>query len=269
MDNVYLTMNKLIFMTITAATILASCTNNKPASEERERLLPMEGAYNVRDLGGYQTTDGKTVKWEMIIRSGDLNKLTDRDLECLNNMQIRTFIDFRDSAEIEAAPDKTPASWQQTYPLSIDAGSMVDLQSVSMDSTGTIMIEINKALVNQHQEIYKEFFRIVSDESQAPLLFHCSAGKDRTGLAAALFLAALGVDREVIIEDYLLSAVYLEDKYAEEIKKFPPLEPLMTVKRSYIEAAFNEIDNQYGGVENYLKEYLAVDINTLKKIYTT
>ena len=230
--------------------------------------LIIEGAYNVRDLGGYPTKDGKTVKWGKVIRSGDLDKLTDKDLEYLNNMPMRTYIDFRDSSEIKSAPDRKPGSLQNTFLLSIGAGNMVDLQAIMKDSTGTIMIEIYKMLVNQSQETYKEFFRILTEEDNTPLLFHCSAGKDRTGFAAALFLAALGVDRETIIEDYLLSAVYLEDKYAAMIEKYPQLAPLMTVERSYIEAVFNEIDNKYGGIDNYLTENLEVDINTLKKIYT-
>jgi protein-tyrosine phosphatase len=106
------------------------------------------------------------------------------------------------------------------------------------------------------------------NENNTPLLFHCSAGKDRTGFASALFLASLGVDKETIIQDYLLSKKQVEEKYAGFVAENPVLEPLMTVKREYIEAALDLIDKEYGGMENYLTHYLQVDTLKMRKIYT-
>lgn len=256
-------------MTIPTASISGSsaCSDNKQNSENKERLLPIEGAYNVRDLGGYPAAEGKTVKWGMLLRSGDLDKLTDADVDYFNQIPVRTYIDFRDPSEVEAAPDRKPASVTNEYHLPIDAGSIMQLH-FSLDATDTLMEEIYRFFAHQSQETYQEFFRIVADKDQAPLLFHCSAGKDRTGFAAALLLAALGVDREILIEDFMLSATYLKDKYAEDILAHPQLEPLMTVRRSYIEAALEVIDKEYGGVENYLTRHLGVDLEALKKIYT-
>lgn len=255
-------------MSITSAIILgSSACNNQQKSDEHTRLLPTEGAYNVRDLGGYTTADGKTVKWNKVIRSGDLDKLTEADLQLFNELPLYSYIDFRDSSELVAAPDKKPASVKQVYHLPIDAGSIMQLH-LSLNATESMMEEINRYFATGAQEVYKEFFRILADEKNAPLLFHCSAGKDRTGFAAAMFLSALGVDRETIIEDYMLSAPLLEEKYAEDIKVHPQLAPLMTVKRSYIEAAFEVIDREYGGVENYLTQHLGVNLEALKKIYT-
>jgi protein-tyrosine phosphatase len=123
-------------------------------------------------------------------------------------------------------------------------------------------------LVNDFQSEYKAFFQLLMDEKNTPLLFHCSAGKDRTGFGAALFLASLGVDKETIIQDYLLSKKYIEEKYSGFVAKNPVLEPLMTVKREYIEAALDLIDKEYGGMGNYLSHYLEVDTLKMRKIYT-
>ncbi len=260
-------LKRLLFINviIVQAFMFIACENNQ---KNHERLLPLEGAYNVRDMGGYKTKEGKIVKWGKIFRSGDLDKLTDADLEYLNEIPIRTYVDFRDSLEIANAPDKKPTSLLHTFKLPINAGNMIDLHNVSIARSDTLMEDINRLLVNQSQATYKDFFRILADKSNIPLLFHCSAGKDRTGIAAALFLSALGVEREIIIQDYLLSADYLKDKYALEIKQYPQLAPLMTVKRSYIETAFDEIDKKYGGVENYLIRFLDVDLDQMKSIYT-
>ncbi len=234
----------------------------------QQRTLPIQGAYNVRDLGGYKTDAGKTVKWGKVIRSGDLDKLTDADLAYFEQIQIRTYIDFRDSAEISSAPDKIPSSLLYSYNLSVSAGSMIDLFNFSSDNTGKIMEEVNKFFVTEAQTSFKDFFHILMNEENAPLLFHCSAGKDRTGYAAAMFLSALGVERQTIVQDYLLSAECLKDKYAPIIHIYPQLEPLMTVKKEYIEAAFDTIDTEYGGVETYLTNNLEVDLEKMKTIYT-
>ncbi len=117
------------------------------------------------------------------------------------------------------------------------------------------------------QPQYTEFFKILQGGNNAPLLSHCSAGKDRAGFAAALFLSSLGVDRETVIGDYMLSAQYLKGKYDKEIQAHPELEPLLTVKREYIEAALNTIDKEYGGMENYLTNNLGVDLGKMRELY--
>ncbi len=231
------------------------------------RLLPIQGAYNVRDLGGYKTKDGRQVKWGKVIRSGDLNHLTDSDLLYFSRIPLKSYIDFRDSAEIAAAPDKYPPTVTHLYKLPILAGDLSSISKLTPESALSMLGEMNKEFVKEWQPVYADFFKILMEEDNSPLLFHCSAGKDRTGYAAALFLSSLGVDRETIIQDYMLSAEYLKDKYAREIKAYPVLAPLMTVKREYIEAAFNLIDQEYGGMENYLTNYLYVDLEKMKNLY--
>lgn len=236
--------------------------------ENHPRLLPVTGAYNMRDLGGYQAAEGKYVKWQTIFRSGDLNHLTDNDLAYLASLPLRTDIDFRGQSEKDDAPDRMPPTVTQYIPLAIEGGDMSNMKHFDRSKLPTMLQEVYAYLIRSAQDTYKEFFRIVSDDSSTPLLFHCSAGKDRTGVAAALFLAALGVDRETILDDYLLSAEYIKGKYDFIIQAHPEFEPLTTVKREYLEAAFLVIDSEFGGMENYLTRHLDVDTAKLCNLYT-
>ncbi len=249
---------------MTALFMMTACENKT----EGVRQLPLEGAYNVRDMGGYKTADNKTVKWRKVFRSGDLNHLTEADLAYLAAIPLKTTIDFRDSAEIAAAPDRKPASVLAQYFLPINTGSVIDYTKVSDSLAPTLLVEGNKTFVRDNQDVYRKFFQLLMNGDNIPLLFHCSAGKDRAGYAAALFLSSLGVDRETIIEDYLLTNEYLQDKYAAMIDSLPVLKPLMMAKREYIQAALDEIDQKYGGMENYLTDYLKVDLAKMKALYT-
>lgn len=257
-------MKKIVLAALALPFAVMGC---KEKNTEYSRVLPLEGAYNVRDLGGYEAADGKTVKWRTVIRSGDLNRLTDADVTYLASIPIVSYVDFRDSTEVANAPDRRPSTLKNDYLLSIEAGSVVEMKDIREGNTGDLLSMGNRMFVRDFQPQFREFFRIVQDRSSTPLLFHCSAGKDRTGFAAAMFLSALGVDRETIIEDYLMSADLVKEKYAEDVEKYPEIAPLMTVHRRYIEAAFEIIDAEYGGVEKYLTEQLGVGIPLMRQLY--
>jgi len=131
----------------------------------------------------------------------------------------------------------------------------------------SLLVEGNKYFITHNQKQYREFFQILMEEENTPLLFHCSAGKDRTGLGAALFLSALGVNREVIYQDYLLTNECLKDKYAVLIESVPLLAPILEARLEYIQAAFDIIDSEYGGTESYLTHYLDADLEKMRSIY--
>ena len=258
-----------------------SCSNKKTESNPESakisvpmqhiRLLPVEGAYNVRDLGGYPAANNKTVKWGKVIRSGDLNLLTENDLVYLAAIPLKTFVDFRDAEEVAHAQDKRPSSLTNYYHFPIGTGSITDLfdfTNITAETAPTFLVDLYKKFVIDNQESYHYFFEVLQNPEEAPLLFHCSAGKDRTGLGAAFFLSSLGVEKEVIIEDYLLSNDCLKDKYAEIIAAYPIIKPLMEVRREYIEAAFETIDNEFGGMDNYLTSCLGVNIKKMRELYT-
>ncbi|MEG1684878.1 MAG: tyrosine-protein phosphatase [Bacteroides sp.] len=235
---------------------------------QHTRLLPIQGAYNVRDLGGYTTKNHRRVKWGKVFRSGDLNQLTEQDISLLNQIGLKTYIDFRSKKERSVAIDKEADSVEQSIWMPIDAGDMSDMANFDLKRVPTIMPEVYEIIIKHSQDVYKELFRILQADSFTPLLFHCSAGKDRTGIAAALFLSSLNVEREIIMEDYLLSAEYLKGKYDYFTTLYPALAPLSTVDSTYLQAAFDVIDSEFGGVNQYLTYNLGVDIEKMKDLYT-
>ncbi|MDL2323334.1 tyrosine-protein phosphatase, partial [Bacteroidales bacterium OttesenSCG-928-A17] len=237
---------KFVFILFGICLLMSTCNNNTPV-----RHLPMEGGYNFRDLGGYKTTDGKSVKWGKIFRSDDLANLTENDLAYLSAIPIVSIVDFRSESEMENAPDKLPASVENYCPLSVSPGNM-DSGSIMNPSDSIspeqMMEQINILLVSDSAIIaqYKTFFALLQEKENIPLLFHCSAGKDRTGMGAALILFALGVDEETIFEDYLASNNYLEGKYSNMITAYPELTPFFTVKEEYLKSGLNTIKKEYG-----------------------
>ena len=242
--------------------------HNHPLEKKSNiRVLPIERAYNVRDMGGYAAAGNKTVKWRKVIRAGDLNLLTEADLMYFEQIPVKTYIDFRDSEEINAAPDKTPASLLHHFYLPVETGNIFDFQKVRPEQMLSLLVEGNQYFATHNQKQYREFFQILMKEENTPLLFHCSAGKDRTGFGAALFLSALGVSREVICEDYLLTNECLKDKYAVLIESIPLLAPILEARLEYIQAAFDVIDSEYGGMDSYLTRYLNVDLEKMRSIY--
>ncbi|MDR2037455.1 MAG: tyrosine-protein phosphatase [Bacteroidales bacterium] len=239
-----------------------------------ERHLPMTGGYNFRDLGGYKTKDGRFVKWGKIFRSDDLFHLTDDDLRYLSSIPVVSVVDFRSEAEIAQAPDKLPAS-SKGYAYSINPGNLStsavapDLSSLDAASMQEIMKNINVSLVTDPVSIdhYKNFFALLQSEKDIPLLFHCSAGKDRTGMGAALVFFALGVDETTIFEDYLASNTYLGDKYAKFKEENPEMGALYEVRREYLQAGIDRIRQDHGTVETYLEKILNVDLEKFRKMY--
>lgn len=237
-----------------------------------ERHLPMTGGFNFRDLGGIRTTEGRYVKWGKILRSDDLYHLTEADLTYLSSLPLVSVVDFRADAEVNQAPDKLPESVTGHYPYSISPGNLMasmDLSSLSANKGDSVMMEINVMLVSDTASIkrYQDYFALLQNEADIPLLFHCSAGKDRTGMAAALTLFALGVDEETIMKDYLSSNIYLGDKYRDYIAKYPALRSLFEVKSEYIQAGIQWVKNEYGTVANYLEQVLHADLVKLKEMY--
>jgi protein-tyrosine phosphatase len=239
-------MKKTLCITalVCAAAFLWGCYTGIEADppDARGGLLPIAGAYNVRDIGIYTTTDGKKIKSGKLIRSGDLNLLTERDKEYLfGTVGVKTVVDFRSkqlivddsltvTSEAESAQDRLPEDvtvvWEETainesvivpdYEAVIDMTSYASPNAViEAVKTGykRIVVGIPGDNLGDARAQYKQFFKTLLDSNGEPVLFHCSAGKDRTGVAAALLLSALGVDRETIIKDYLASAGNVAEKY--------------------------------------------------------
>ncbi|MDR2419128.1 MAG: tyrosine-protein phosphatase [Treponema sp.] len=236
---------------------------------EAGRLIPLEKLYNTRDLGGYETQDKRHVRFGRLYRAGELCVASANDKAALEAWGIRTIVDFRGLSEARKHPDIRPLGLRQQVALPIDAGSLLELSRVGQDMSGeAFMMNLYAIIVEAARPQYRELFRLMSDAANTPLLFHCSAGKDRTGVAAALIYHALGVERETIYADYLLSAVYLKEHTKDWVKDEPHLEPVMSIRREYLETAFKVIDEKFGGADRYVEHELGAESVRLRELYT-
>jgi protein-tyrosine phosphatase len=199
------------------------------------RILPLTGVFNVRDLGAYPAADGRRVKQGLIYRSGDLDGLTPEDRDLMEGLGLKTIIDFRSEEERTHAPDPDFASLVNRIWLPINAGNMIGIEKRRGSlSYKDVMLLLYRTLIRDLIPEYRDFFAVVSNPLSLPLLFHCSAGKDRTGVAAALFFSALGVDRETIYSDYELSALLLQERFKPLVDAHPEFSDIVVVKREYL-----------------------------------
>ena len=232
---------------------------------EPQRHLGLEGASNFRDLGGYPTEDGRRVCWRRIFRSNHLGMLSEADLTRLKPIGLKKVIDFRGHEEISRnAPCRVPDA--DLHVLSIDPGIRPRLDArlaagdaLSAADTAAIICDIYRNYLQHYAGTFRTLFEHLLDDN-TPLVFHCAAGKDRTGIAAALILLALGVPRSVILDDYLLTGLHWKVD-AEHKTDLPPevAKVLVSVDAAFLHAAFKAIDEDFGGIENYLGEQLGID----------
>lgn len=237
------------------------------------RAVKLQGGSNFRDLGGYPAAGGKHVKWGHLYRSADISHLTDADLLTLQSRHVALVCDLRGPQEYAQAPDRLPAD---TRRLELPAGSekidprlLSGGQSVNRDS----LMRATYTDLSFFQAKYKPMFDelLALDNSQA-LLFHCTAGKDRTGIGAALVLSALGVDRATILKDYAATDVYWQESREQVLQRLAqagmPAEtvrPMLAANPAYLAGTFAAIDQQYGSVDKYLTSVMDL---TPKKLLT-
>lgn len=174
---------------------------------DHPRVLALEGVTNFRDLGGYTTADGRRVKHGMVFRSAALAGLSAGDIEYLAGLKLRTVADLRGTREMAVVPSPAIPGCEN-IPLVIQpriGASLRDLlkrQEATGEDMVAILAQAYAAYVTEHLPVYRRLFDLILDAERVPLVFHCTAGKDRTGVGAALLLTALGVPEEQVIADY-------------------------------------------------------------------
>lgn len=237
---------------------------NVPLSEPVARSLPLAGASNFRDLGGYAGHGGRPVAWRRIFRSDHLATLTPEDLALIARLGISRTVDFRGEKERAHLAYLLPAV--EHHQLAIEPTIVqraIELQSegrrLAAEDAVALMQDTYRGFVHDNAPRFADFFKILLARDE-PLVFHCTAGKDRTGFAAALILLALGVPREVVMQDYLLTnALYRRPAMAAGHAPEEVLAVIWRVQREFLDAALLKVDQDYGGVQTYLVDVLGLD----------
>ena len=217
----------------------------------------LQGASNFRDVGGYLTADGRRVRRGQVFRSDHLAGLTDADVARLQALGVGHSLDFRGEAECQATP--YDIAGVRRVALTIEPTVIARMQALvaqgivpSTEETVELMRETYRDFVNHNAGTYGRFLKHLLAHP-TPQVFHCTAGKDRTGFAAALLLSALGVDRRTIEQDYLLTnQLYRRDARLEGKGHPHVMQVLWQVQPEFLHAAFEVIDAQHGGMQDYL-----------------
>lgn len=274
-------------------------TYKRKYSYESQKV-ELSGVINARDLGGYVLPDGRKIKRGLLLRGGNLNRATDETLDRLGrDFRLSYVFDFRTKGEVDHAPDRSIAGCSHMWLPTIDERTETLSEGVlpveayrnleqylldhcidkSVQETGKMMYP---ALIrNEYTQLqYAVFLQKIIDTDKGAIYWHCSQGKDRTGVGAALLLAALGADRELILEDFAISNDYYSSLIADlkgQIRakgggdeECRVIQAFIGVDVDYFNDTLDIIDKEYGGMQNYLLNIICLspeDLKTLQDRY--
>ncbi|MBU2547094.1 MAG: tyrosine-protein phosphatase [Proteobacteria bacterium] len=246
-----------------------------------ERRVELDGTFNFRDLGGYETQDGRRVRWGRVYRSDSLADLSDEDFGRLRGMGIKRVCDFRTQGEIQAAPDRLPQGGGIEYlhlPVMhgrIDPVAMAEsIRSGRTEwLTDDLIIDGYRISVDEYAAVWGTVVSRLADTPHQPLVFHCTAGKDRTGVCAALLLLVLGVPEEQVIEDHQLSNRYMADRMPRVLKTLrrqgldpEKVAPFLKAPREGIVATIEHALARYGSIETYFRTLVGLNGETMDRL---
>ncbi|MEU6314451.1 tyrosine-protein phosphatase [Streptomyces sp. NPDC047014] len=281
---------------LTLAALPAAAQAAAPAAAPQQQAGParqivLQGAVNVRDLGGERTWTGGQVRQGLVYRSDALGRLTDADLTTLAGLGLSKVVDFRIPAEVQYdGPDRLPAGLSATARPVSDLG----LYATLVTAIGSGDPEVQERMLGggraeaYMRDIYRTFvtspenraqfaatLREIADGRQGPVLYHCTSGKDRTGWLSWVLLRALAVPEESAGRDYLASNTYraaYDARVREGLRQSGRMRnpelliPLQEVRQDYLDAAITQLEADYGGLYGYLTEGLGLDLRTLARL---
>lgn len=287
-------MRYIFKLPLVVMTMVLMCPCSLADSVKKERVIKLEGQVNFRDIGGYKTKDGSILKMGKVYRSGELQKLTDSDVEKLKELEVNRLVNFLMKEEIEKrGRDRLPEGTKEIFvPIDSDVAAELTKKASHARETGDfskLPVELNPAihrlLTEAGAKSYAALIREIIKDQEGALVYHCSHGIHRTGTATAIILSIVGVPWETVREDYLLS----NETRREEVKKRTTQLGKMTAKTQgipfkkvdmtninafyilegeYIDATRDEIIKNYGSFKNYANKALGLtneEIAALKK----
>jgi protein-tyrosine phosphatase len=218
--------------------------------------IPVEGTYNFRDVGGYPAAGGVTRPGKLF-RADALGRLGDAGRQALRELGIRVVIDLRDDFEVDALPDDLAGLDIQVLHLPVFEGS-----GASASTVGATIAHLYEKIAFQHTDVIVKAIKEIADTGDEPVVVHCTAGKDRTGVVIALALLAVGVDRETVVDDYAQTEANLAGPWLEGMLELvrgygvevtPDLRVILGGSpREALETLLDRIDERYGSVHEYL-----------------
>jgi len=235
------------------------------------RHIKLKGAHNFRDIGGYTLDSGKRIKTRMIFRSDRLSKLTTSDLRYFEALNIKLIIDLRDDYERHSDPSRLPQNNTPTTKVLSLHNNRMDIRTLKQQLFAgklgqfdfhEFLLSEYRHYITQHDNELKKIFTLLLDPGRYPVLIHCNGGKDRTGTVTALIHYALGLRKETIFDDYMLSGDNLKrlvKKTLIQVKLFSlfrantrQLKPLMETHPEYLQEAINTMERNFGSIDAYL-----------------
>lgn len=236
-------------------------------SQGRDRTLGLKTAVNLRDIGGYPTADGRRVKWGRVYRSGTLNELSAEDTAQIAQLGLTAICDLRSAEEVADSPEDAArfGAQYQHMPVQASRDTMRQLQAMLFQPSrlsDIMRASYNDVMLESNASLIGDILRQMSVETNLPMLFHCTAGKDRTGVIAAVLLSTLGVSDDVIAADYALSNKFyhrFREYVGVVLKKvrwlgisLDALHPLMIADGDMMREMLVKLRQKYGSVDDYL-----------------
>lgn len=256
---------------------------------ESGRLIPLEGVQNFRDMGGYQTPTGQIIKWGSIYRSGFLSDMTASCAREMKSRAIKHVVDFRSEREKSTHPTQRIHGWTPTYhdaSIGGNAAAWIQAMLKRISESNALEESLREQLLDAYRTIpidntagLKAFFQaLLNREPEEAILFHCKAGKDRTGIAGALLMKLLGLHDDIIMQDYMLTntamdinayatltAESLSLKSGRTIKPSDVI-PLVGVEEDYLHTCFRTISDHFGSIDTYLEARLGISQNQKEQL---
>lgn len=260
-------------------------------NEAFPRHIALQGALNFRDFGGYLTADGRRLRWRRLFRSDRLSALTTEDYGVLDEFGIQVVCDLRRHSELERAPTR----WLgERHPELLHLPLLDEIQFASLErvrketplshednisAAREVMLGVYRCLVTDERVFpwYVEMLQRLANLEEGGILIHCSGGKDRTGVSCALIQTFLGVEREQVFEDFMLSRTYysqrvdLSTRIPQAVNHvdsgdLEALRPVFDVEPAYLETAFAAIEARYDSVEEFLVKGVGVERSLLERL---